>query len=301
MIIEKIISDSDGLPLELAIIEPEGEARGIVQFLHGMAEHKQRYYDFMEYLAGHGYICAIHDHRGHGASVKDNSHLGYFYTEDMNAIVEDAHQIGQYLKDRYKDLGLSIFSHSMGTLVSRNYLKKYDDQNDKIVLCGPPVENSIVGVALTLAKILKPFYGKYKPNGILNSLAVEPFDKKFLGKNNWLSTDTTEVDKYNSDPLCGFVFTTNGFINTFKLLKGAFDSSDWDVKNPDLPILMIAGEDDPVIESVEKFDQLVDFVENLGYTDVESNLYENKRHELLNEVDKDLIYEDVLQFLNKAN
>ena len=97
MIIETLLSKRDQLPLELAIIEPEGEAIGIIQLIHGMSEHKERYYEFMN-LSQQGYICAIHDHRGHGASVKDTSHLGYFYTNDITYIVDDAYLVTEYLK-----------------------------------------------------------------------------------------------------------------------------------------------------------------------------------------------------------
>lgn len=123
MIIETLISNRDQLPLELAIIEQKKEPIGIIQLIHGMSEHKERYYDFMNYFADQGYICTIHDHRGHGASVKDTSHLGYFYTNDTTFIVDDAYLVTEYLKNRYPTLNISIFSHSMGTLVSRNYLK----------------------------------------------------------------------------------------------------------------------------------------------------------------------------------
>ena len=100
MMNKKIKSKRDGLELELAIIEPSSNPIGIVQLVHGMSEHKERYYDFMNYLAQNGYICAIHDHRGHGSSLKDPSHLGYFYTEDSSVIVDDAHQVTAYLKER---------------------------------------------------------------------------------------------------------------------------------------------------------------------------------------------------------
>lgn len=184
MIIERIKSNRDGLPLELAITLPEGAPMGAVQFLHGMAEHKERYYDFMHYLAGHGYICVIHDHRGHGASVRDSSHLGYFYTEDSSVIVDDAHQVTEYVKNKYGPLDLTLFGHSMGTLVAREYLKRYEDQINRVVLCGPPTENSVAGMALSLAKLSKPFYGEYSTNKLLNKLAIGPYNKKFKEKMN---------------------------------------------------------------------------------------------------------------------
>lgn len=297
MINKKIKSKRDGLELELAIIEPSYNPIGIVQLVHGMSEHKERYYDFMNYLAQNGYICAIHDHRGHGASVKDSSHLGYFYTEDSSVIVDDAYQVTEYLKERYPSLSISIFSHSMGTLVSRNYLKKYDHELEKIVLCGPPTENKLAGFAVFLAKISSIFYGKYKPNKFLNSLSVGQYSKGYESQLEWICSNPDTVEAYHADPLCGFIFTTNAFINLFKLLKSAYNGRDWRPKNIDLPIFLIAGEDDPVIQGKEKFKGLERFLKSLGYKNIKSKLYKGMRHEILNERDKEIIYQDVLEFL----
>lgn len=302
MIIEKIKSKRDQLPLELAIIEPAGAPVGIVQFVHGMAEHKERYYDFMKYLAGNGYICVIHDHRGHGASVKDTSHLGYFYTEDISVIVDDAFQVTEYIKNKYGSLNVSLFSHSMGTLVARNYLKKYDNQIDRIVLCGPPTKNEIVNIALILAKATKLFYGKYTPNRFLSSLSLDPYNKGYTERNSWICSDSDVVSSYNADPLCGFLFTTNGYINLYKLLNSAFNSKGWNLKNSALPILLIAGADDPVIQSKQKFDALEKFLNDVGYENTTCKLYENKRHEILNEKGRLDVYKDILEFIySKSN
>lgn len=296
MIIETLLSKRDQLPLELAIIEPEGEAIGIIQLIHGMSEHKERYYDFMSYLSQQGYICAIHDHRGHGASVKDTSHLGYFYTNDITYIVDDAYLVTEYLKNRYPTLSISIFSHSMGTLVSRNYLKKYEKHIEKIVLCGPPTENKLVDLALFAGKLTGSFYKEHKPNKILNKLSVGYYNKGYTTKNEWICSNLQTVSSYNTDPLCGFTFTTSGFINLFQLLKSAFIKEDWNPQNSSLPIFLIAGEDDPVIQGKQKFNELEEFLKEVGYKNIKSKLYKDKRHELLNEIDKEIIYKDVLDF-----
>lgn len=297
MMNKKIKSKRDGLELELAIIEPSSNPIGIVQLVHGMSEHKERYYDFMNYLAQNGYICAIHDHRGHGASLKDPSHLGYFYTEDSSVIVDDAHQVTEYLNERYPSLSISIFSHSMGTLVSRNYLKKYDHELEKIVLCGPPTENKLAGFAVFLAKISSIFYGKYKPNKFLNALSLGQYSKGYERQLDWICSNPDTVEAYEADPLCGFIFTTNAFINLFKLLESAYKGRDWRPKNIALPIFLIAGEDDPVIQGKEKFRGLESFLKSLGYKNIKSKLYKGMRHEILNERDKETIYQDVLEFL----
>lgn len=251
----------------------------------------------MNYLAQNGYVCAIHDHRGHGASVKDSAHLGYFYTEDSSVIVDDAYQVTEYLKERYPSLSISIFSHSMGTLVSRNYLKKHDYELHKIVLSGPPTENKLAGFAVFLAKISSVFYGKYKPNKFLNSLSVGQYGKGYESQLDWICANPDTVKEYNADPFCGFIFTTNAFINLFKLLKSAYNGKDWRPKNTALPIFLIAGEDDPVIQDKEKFKGLEGFLKSLGYKKIKSKLYKGMRHEILNERDKKTIYQNVLEFL----
>lgn len=297
MIIKIIDSKRDQLPLELAIIEPAGKPVGIVQFVHGMAEHKERYFDFMNFLSEHGYVCAIHDHRGHGASVKDPSHLGYFYTDDASVIVDDTFQMTEYLKSNYPDLNLTLFSHSMGTLVARSYLKKYDNYLDKIVLCGPPTKNGLVDLALFLARFSSIFSDKYKPNRFLDGLSVGQYNKGLSEKNAWICSDPAVVSAYNADPLCGFTFTTNGFLNLYQLLKSSFQGGDWNPQNNSLPILFMAGEDDPVIQSKLKFNDLERFLGKVGYTNISSKIYKNKRHELLNETGKETVYDDVLNFL----
>lgn len=175
MIIKKITSKQDGLKLEIAIMECKNP-KGIVQFSHGMAEHKERYFDFMRYLNDRGYICVIHDHRGHGSSVKSKNDYGYFYTENADYIVEDLFQVTEYVREMYPGLEVTLFSHSMGTLVARCYLKKYDAYIDQLILCGPPTENSAASLGLALAKIIKPFYKEKKGNGLLNKMAFAGYE-----------------------------------------------------------------------------------------------------------------------------
>lgn len=296
---QKIISKKDGIELEIAITEPKQEAKGIIQISHGMAEHKERYYDFMNYLAENGYICVIHDHRGHGASIKQKQDLGYFYGEDISYIVDDLYQVTEFIKDKYKGLEVILFSHSMGTLVARNYLKKYDSAIKKIILCGPPTENKLAGLGILLAKISKLFRKDNTANKFLNKLTFGNYNKGNKIENEWICSNIETVKKYNQDELCGYIFTTNGFINLFKMMKEAFNKENWKIENNKLNILVIAGEDDPVIQSKAKFNDLVKFLKEVGYKNIESKLYESKRHELLNETENEKIYEDILKFVEK--
>lgn len=109
-------------------------------------------------------------------------------------------------------------------------------------------------------------------------------------------SDLETVSSYNTDPLCGFTFTTSGFINLFQLLKSAFIKEDWNPHNTSLPIFLIAGVDDPVIQGKQKFNELEEVLKEVGYENIKSKLYKDKRHELLNEIDKEIVYKDVLDF-----
>lgn len=297
MQIENIISEKDCLQLEVAILEPKEKPKGIVQISHGMSEHKERYYEFMKYLSENGYICVIHDHRGHGASVKNKRDLGYFYTEDINYIIDDLYQITKYIKNKYPDLKINLFAHSMGTLVARGYLKKYDDKINKMILSGPPTENSMALLGLMIAKFLNIFYKKNVPNKLLNNLTFGNYSKDVNKKNEWICLNEDIVEAYNKDELCGYIFTTNGFINLYKLMINAFKKNNWNMKNKNLPIYIIAGGNDKVIQNEEKFTKLSKFITERGYKNVQSKLYNDMKHEILNEKNNKIVYKDILDFI----
>lgn len=297
MQIENIISEKDCLQLEVAILEPKEKPKGIVQISHGMSEHKERYYEFMKYLSENGYICVIHDHRGHGASVKNKRDLGYFYTEDINYIIDDLYQITKYIKNKYPDLKINLFAHSMGTLVARGYLKKYDDKINKMILSGPPTENSMALLGLMIAKFLNIFYKKNVPNKLLNNLTFGNYSKDVNKKNEWICLNEDIVEAYNKDELCGYIFTTNGFINLYKLMINAIKKNNWNMKNKNLPIYIIAGRNDKVIQNEEKFTKLSKFITERGYKNVQSKLYNDMKHEILNEKNNKIVYKDILDFI----
>lgn len=296
---EKIKSSSDNLELELAYIEPKEEIKGVVQISHGMSEHKERYYDFMEYLKNQGYVVVINDHRGHGSSVKNKEELGYFYTEDINYIINDLYDVTKYIKNKYKDKKIYLFSHSMGTLVARGYIQKYDNEIEKLVLCGPPTKNELTKFAIKLSQVSKYINKDTKPSKLLNKLTFGSYNRGNTINNEWLSKSIDNVNNYNEDELCGFIFTGNGFINLYKLMDNAFCRENYKMQNKSLPIFVIAGSKDPVIQDEKKFLELVDFLKELGYKDVTSKLYKDLKHEILNEEEKNIIYKDVLDFFNK--
>lgn len=298
----KIKSNQDGLELEIMLMKPEGEVKGIVQISHGMAEHKERYQPFMEYLASCGYIAIIHDHRGHGASVKRQEDLGYFYDAQAEYIVEDLHQITTYIKEQYPDKKLILFGHSMGSMVVRKYIKKYDKDIDQLIVCGSPSQNPFTGLALAVVKILKIFKGEYHRSNLIQKLAFGAYNKKIenpISENAWVCANEDTVKEYDKDELNGFVFTLNGFQNLFTLMKDIYDKKGWILNHKELPIFFVAGADDPVIISEKDWQKAQDFLKEIGYKNVSGKLYQGMRHEILNEKDQKKVFEDVLKWISK--
>lgn len=298
---QKLFSNFDGLPLAVTIIAPEKDEKlkGIFQICHGMAEHRNRYIPFMKFLASNGYVCVIHDHRGHRESIKSKEDLGYFYELTANAIVEDAYQITQFIKEQYPTLPVYLLGHSMGSLVVRTYLKKDDQIIDKLIVCGPPAENKAAGIGIWLAKIISYFKGEHYRSPLLQKLAISGYEKKFQEEsaNSWIVSQKEVVKAYDADEKCGFTFTANGFLNLFTLMKNTYSKKGWKASHLDLPIFFIAGAEDPVIGSPTQFKKAQEFLKKIGYTQIQAKLYPGKRHEILNEDIRQEVYEDILHFL----
>ena len=300
-------SSCDGLPLSVAIFAPDAEVRGILQISHGMAEHKERYFRFMEFMADNGYASVINDHRGHGGSVRSEEDYGYFYDSTGTYIVEDLRQITLLARQRFPGLPLTLFGHSMGSLVVRQYIKKYDRDIDKLIVCGSPSANPLVGAAIALVKAETRVKGERHRSMTIQKLAFGSYTKNLSGslaagggapsKNEWLSVNGENVRAYDKDKMCGFVFTLNGFLNLFLLMKHVYDPHGWAVKNADLPIAFLAGSEDPVIAGEKNWNKSQDFLRARGYKNVSGRLYQGLRHEILNEDCAGEIYQNVLEFV----
>ena len=293
----KIKSNVDNLEIECLLITPDTEIKGIVHLAHGMNEYKERYIDFMGFLAQNGYACIINDHRGHGKSIKNNEDLGYFYDNKAEAVIEDLYQITEYVKERFKNKKIILFGHSMGSMIVRKYIAKYDDKIDGLMVCGSPSENKSAKFGLMLIKIAKIFKGEKYRSKLLKKIMFGGFNKKNETINSWICTNEDIVKKYNKDNFCRYDYTLNGLENIVRLMIDIYNPKIYRKNNLNLPIYFIAGSDDPVITSIEKWNKAQEFLGKQGYKNIRGTLYENMRHEILNETQNEIVYSDILVWI----
>ena len=307
-------SQHDGLNLGVSLRIPAGEPRGILQLVHGMAEHRERYHDFMDYCAERGLVVIIHDHRGHGASIKSEEDWGYFGANGIDGVINDAHQVTEYIKQRFPGLPLTLFGHSMGSLVVRCYMKQYDADVNGLIVCGSPSKRVGASAGKAIARILQVFRGAKHRSKLVNQLAFGGYNQKsaklarqngqtvdmnqhYSTLNSWIVSDPAVVAAYDADPRDGFIFTLNGFETLFGLVQRAYSKRGWTMANPAVPIYFISGADDPCLISHKDFAKAVNFMRQRGYQNVSSKLYPGMRHEILNEKGKQTVWSDVINFI----
>ena len=210
-----VTNSTDGVVVHGDLYYDKGSKKGLILLLHGMAEHKERYSYVIEKLLKDGYAVLSTDERGHGESAVVKGYFGDKDGWDLN--VDDQHDL--YLKAKeIVDLPLILFGHSMGTLVARSYLKKYEDDVTKVVLTGCPSNNSAVSAAIGLCDVTIAFKGKYYRSPLLNNLCFGAFNKAIENPKtdfDWLSVNEENVQNYIADEDCGYIFTTKGFKEFF--------------------------------------------------------------------------------------
>lgn len=300
-------ASSDGLTLEGLITRPQdhtstkGNVKGILQISHGMCEHKERYIPFMEFMSANGFVCIIHDHRGHGASVKTSADLGFMYKGGWEAMVNDVRIVTDYIRSQYPGVPVYLLGHSMGSMVARSYAKRYDDCIEKLIVSGCPTDNPAKGAGKLLARVFALIKGDHFRPQLLQNMSFGAFNKPFEkdGPNAWVCSDKDILKAYNEDPLCQYIFTANGFANLMGVMGDCYSRKGWQMKNTRMPILFLSGADDPCKASVKAFDSAVDLMRKVGYEDVNSRLYPGMRHEILNETDRQTVWNDVLDFVSR--
>lgn len=258
--------------------------KGVVQIVHGMTEHGARYGAFAEYLNANGYIVVADDHRGHGETDKDS--LGYCRGDMFADTVRDEGAITDYYRAKYPDLKYFIFGFSYGSFLTQSYIGKYGDKVDGAVIAGSNYKKDFeVYLGSFVAKCGAAFCGASKPAKLIEKLSFGNYSKQFADR-EWLSNDAENNARYHGDPFCGFTCSHRFYIDFFRGLKKLYTRKYRKGLNKNLPLLLIAGAEDPVGNKGKGMEKLCMFyLKKAKMKSVKLVLFPNSRHEFLNEAD----------------
>lgn len=282
---------------------PSGNVVGVLQMIHGMSEHIERYDAFARFMAEHGFVVCGHDHIGHGKSVSSKDDLGHMPIDrGADALVEDVDTLRLIMQEAYgESLPYFIFGHSMGSFVLRVYLTRHASGLSGAILCGTGQQPRIASLAgNALARVGTLVSGERKQSKLIHSLADGAFSRAIKDARtefDWISADPDNVDDYIADELNGFPFTLGGYVALTSLTRTAADLRAAKRIPSDLPLLFIAGSEDPVGDCGRGVHAAADMVRTAGVHDVEVILYDGMRHEILNEREKSSVFEDVLVWM----
>lgn len=299
----KITSTYDGLNISFSVARPKTTPKAVLQLIHGMCGCKERFEPVMEYMAARGVACIASDLRGHGESVKSPEDLGYMYKGGYKALVSDLRQVCQWGHSEFPDLPYFLLGHSMGSLAARILVKQDDSNLAGFIVCGSPSWNplSIIGKWFTGAVCALGF-AHSRPE-FLHNMTSDRYNKKFAseGPQSWTCSDPEVRKRFRDNPLCNFRFTMNGVYNLLSMMEETYSTDSWSVSNPKMPVMFLAGSDDPCIINEQKFHKSAYAMHKIGYRNVTSVLYPEMRHEILNEIDKKTVWKDILDFIKAEN
>lgn len=298
----KTITDSNGRKLHSITWEPdENEPIAVVQIIHGLAEHAERYNHFAGYLNRQGFLVVAHDHRGHGKTDPDL--LGYIDAPDGFALM--AENIGDVRMDitkRWPKLPLFMFGHSMGSFLLQRYLQLNDESPAGIVYSGsngkPPAH---LQTGVMLSSLISRFKGREHPSSTLYNMTFGGYNKNFKPARteaDWLSRDPAMVDLYIDDPYSGFVSSASFFHDLFLGLKQLHNHHPFIGNHANVPILIISGDSDPVSRMGKGIKNLESIIRQSGSSDLTMKNYPDGRHEMLNEVNREEVYRDITEWMN---
>ena len=283
------------------VYAPEGEAKGIVQVCHGMSEKISRYEECMTFWASHGFVACGHDHIGHGRSAYSEQERGYFGEKNgARVLVEDALALELRVREAYPDLPCVLLGHSMGSFVVRLLMERYPGAVDGVILSGTGGPNPAANMGIAIAKLTSRLRGGHYRSRMISHMAFGSYTRRIPKRRtpkDWLTRDEAIVDAYRSDPDCSFIFTARGFETLFSLVKTVNRHAWYRAVNPDTPVLLMSGAMDPVGGYGKGVTTVYDRLRKAGVKEVTLRLYPEGRHEMLNELNRQDVYADVLHFL----
>jgi len=290
--------------LHARICLPNMEAKAIVQIAHGIADYIRRYDEFMEYLAHHGYIVVGNDHLGHGDNIKEPLDVGFFAAKNgWDYAVKDMDRLRDIMREEYPDLPYIFFGHSMGSFLTRTYIIKNPDKYDAVILSGTGHQSkALILSGYALASTMVKLHGPRADGAILNEIAFGAYNNRIndpLTPFDWVSRDKDMVAKYEADPLCGFVAKTSLYRDMMGGLLYITNQKNISTMNTEPPVYFMSGAADPVGDYGAGVEKAYKAFCKAGCKDVFMRLYPEGRHEMLNEINRQEVYADVLNWLEQ--
>ena len=283
---------------------PQQEIKAVLQICHGMVEYIERYDEFAGYLSNHGIYVTGHDHLGHGKSVNKEEEHGYFHEAKGNQyIVGDIHKLRELTEEKYPEVPYIMLGHSMGSFLLRQYLTIYSQGLAGAVIMGTGWQGSaILGAGQMLCRLIAGVKGWTYRSSFINNLSFGSYNKKFEPGDtpkDWITSDKEKCAEYVSDPLCSFVFTVSAYYQMFEGMKVLTRKENTEKIQKNLPVLIVSGADDPVGDFGKGVRKVYGQYKEAGIKDVTMKLYDGDRHEILNETDREQVYEDIYLWLSK--
>lgn len=280
-----------------------GEYGAVLQIAHGMIEYVERYEEFAAYMAERGYLVVGHDHLGHGDSVESRDDWGYIAEENGDQLmVEDMQKLRIMTQKENPGIPYFMLGHSMGSYLLRKYITQYGEGLAGALIVGTgSVPDIATKTGIALAKCVARIKGwRYRSKLIEKLFFSGPYRKFSMdGKvleNNWLTKDLDIAAKYYKEPRCTFHFTLNGYDTVMKVVW--YDNQPENTARipKNLPVILLSGADDPVGNMGRGVLLVKKQLEKAGIKDLSCKLYENDRHEILNETDRRAVYRDILKW-----
>lgn len=295
---------SDGKQIALHSWIPDGGIQGVLQISHGMTEYAKRYAPFAEILTENGFAVFAHDHRGHGETAESQENLGFLAEKNgFNRVVLDLREIIEMLHSRFQNKKIFLFAHSFGSFVGQAFIERYGTLINGCILSGTAGPRILLGkFSYIFASVLCAFFGPHRRLKFPQICAFGTYNKHIKNPQStsaWLSRDADEVKKYDDSPLCGFLPTVSFFkdlgyglsvIHTKKAITGI---------PRQLPIFIFCGTEDPVGSYSKTVRRLSAVYKKTGIADVAEKYYDGGRHEMLNEINKHEVEQDILSWLKK--
>ncbi len=278
--------------------------RAIVQIAHGMAEHSARYERFAEALVNAGFAVYANDHRGHGMTAGSVDNLGYFADSGgWDKVVADMKMLTDIIKNNHPGISVFLFGHSMGSFLSRDYIFTYPSGINGVILSGTAGDPGLLGyLGIIISKIEGRIKGREALSPLMDKLSFGSFNNAFKPNRtgfDWLSRDESEVDKYINDPYCGTIFSAGFYHDLVKGIKKINRASNIAKIPKMLPVYIFSGGDDPVGNFSKGVQKVCDAYKKAGIREVGIRIYKGGRHEMLNEINRDEVYKDIIEWLDK--